>query len=224
MTSSALFGDQAKIKDIDFSFTHDSDALPIWIDRNNFDKVLVNIISNAFKFTPTGGKIDIKLTHDESEANIAIRDNGEKIPEENIKRIFERFYQETNFLNDNNMGTGIGLDLARSLVELHYGNIQAHNIENGDGCEFIFVTLPLGNSHLKPEEMFTDDEVDKKTDLLELNEDDNESAGEDVNMSPDKIDILNEQLSNRKRQTIVIAEDDDEIRQYLESELTGTST
>lgn len=100
----SLFGDQAKIKDIDFSYTHDSEKLPIWIDRNNFDKVLVNIISNAFKFTPTGGKIDIILTHNDSEANIAIRDNGEKIPEENIKRIFERFYQENNSVNDNKYG------------------------------------------------------------------------------------------------------------------------
>ena len=216
----SLFSDQAKIKDIDFTYTHDSEKLPIWIDRNNFDKVLVNIISNAFKFTPTGGKIDIILTHNDSEANIAIRDNGEKIPEENIKRIFERFYQENNSVNDNNMGTGIGLDLARSLVELHYGDIQAHNIEDGDGCEFL-VTLPLGNSHLKPEEMFTDDEINKKTDLLELDEEENESASDETKMSPDKIDILNEQLSNRKRQTIVIAEDDDEIRQYLESELSN---
>ena len=216
----SLFGDQAKIRDIDFTYTHDSEKLPIWIDRNNFDKVLVNIISNAFKFTPTGGKIDIILTHNDSEANIAIRDNGEKIPEENIKRIFERFYQENNSVNDNNMGTGIGLDLARSLVELHYGDIQAHNIEDGDGCEFL-VTLPLGNSHLKPEEMFTDDEINKKTDLLELDEEENESASDETKMSPDKIDILNEQLSNRKRQTIVIAEDDDEIRQYLESELSN---
>jgi DNA-binding response OmpR family regulator len=216
----SLFSDQAKIKDIDFNFTHDSDTLPLWIDRHNFDKVLVNIISNAFKFTPTGGKIDIELTHNDSEANITIRDNGEKIPEENIKRIFERFYQTQNSANDNNMGTGIGLDLARSLVELHYGDIQAHNIENGDGCEFI-VTLPLGNSHLKPEEMVTEEDDNKKIDLIELNEENDAPAVEDNKMSPDKIDILNEQLSNRKRQTIVIAEDDDEIRQYLERELSG---
>ena len=216
----SLFSDQAKIKDIDFNFTHDSDTLPLWIDRHNFDKVLVNIISNAFKFTPTGGKIDIELTHNDSEANITIRDNGEKIPEENIKRIFERFYQAQNSVNDNNMGTGIGLDLARSLVELHYGDIQAHNIENGDGCEFI-VTLPLGNSHLKPEEMVTEEDDNKKIDLIELNEENDAPAVEDNKMSPDKIDILNEQLSNRKRQTIVIAEDDDEIRQYLERELSG---
>jgi CheY-like chemotaxis protein len=73
----------------------------------------------------------------------------------------------------------------------------------------------------KPEEMFTDDEINKKTDLLELDEEENESASDETKMSPDKIDILNEQLSNRKRQTIVIAEDDDEIRQYLESELSN---
>jgi signal transduction histidine kinase/DNA-binding response OmpR family regulator len=215
----SLFNDQAKIKDIDFTFTHDSDTMPIWIDRNNFDKVLVNIISNAFKFTPTGGKIGISLTHNETEANIAIRDNGEKIPEENIKRIFDRFYQEKNSVNDNNMGTGIGLDLARSLVELHYGDIQAHNIENGEGCEFV-VTIPLGNAHLKPEEIMTDEEITKKDDLLELEEENDIGVSNDIKTEPENLDMLNEQLSNRKKQTIVIAEDDDEIRKYLESELS----
>ena len=69
--------------------------------------------------------------------------------------------------------------------------------------------------------MFTDADLDKKTDLFDMDEESNEISGNDNKTSPDKIDILNEQLSNRKRQTIVIAEDDDEIRQYLENELSS---
>ena len=63
-----LFGHQAKSRQINFSFEHDCDRLPVWIDRSNFDKVVVNVLSNAFKYTPAGGEIGIRLTHDDTTA------------------------------------------------------------------------------------------------------------------------------------------------------------
>lgn len=150
-----LFTQQAKSKNIQFSYEHDTQMLPVWIDRGNFDKVVVNILSNAFKYTPTGGTIRIGITHDNTHATIKIYDSGEKIPEDKLEHIFERFYQTPSSINDRKVGTGIGLDLTRSLVELHHGTISAHNKEVG--CEFV-VTIPLGNEHLKPEEMITDKE------------------------------------------------------------------
>ena len=213
----ALFKEQAKAKNIDFRFGHDG-QLSVWIDRRNFDKVLVNIISNAFKYTPTGGNIAIRLSQTDTEARITISDNGEKIPEEKLKRIFERFYQADTKTNDEHIGTGIGLDLARSIVELHYGNIEARNLENERGCAFV-VTLPLGNSHLKPEEMMdTETEKDGHIDLDE-SQTSLETAGQEGETGGKHRPSLNEQLSNRKRQTIVIAEDDDEISHYLQTEL-----
>ena len=148
-----LFSHQAKSRQINFLFEHDCDSLPVWIDRSNFDKVVVNVISNAFKYTPAGGEIGIRLTHDDQHATIAVRDNGEKIPEDKLNKIFERFYQAESSSNDRNVGTGIGLDLTRSLVELHHGTIKAHNLEQG--CEFV-ITIPLGKDHLKPEEILTE--------------------------------------------------------------------
>lgn len=201
----SLFELQAKNKGIHLSLECDSDSLPIWIDRQNFDKVVMNILSNAFKFTPTGGNIAIRVTHDEKEARIAISDDGEKIPENQLSKIFERFYQTDSTINGQQPGTGIGLDLAKSLVELHHGTISAHNLD--EGCEFI-VTLPLGDGHLKAEEKSQDMTVSEpisQEEIVSVEEETEESAIPE-NKSHDHF-------------VLVIAEDDDEIRTLLGQEL-----
>lgn len=204
-----LFEQQAKTKNIKFEYEYDAEKLPIWIDRNNFDKVIVNILSNAFKFTPAGGHIRIRITHDDQNATITIYDNGEKIPEDKLDRIFDRFYQTPSSINDRKVGTGIGLDLTRSLVELHHGTISAHNNSDGQGCEFV-VTIPLGNTHLKPEEMIPETEENlQSTDLLEGTTKETE------------IQEKTEKLKINRQQRIVIAEDDSEIRDYLYNELSA---
>ena len=210
----SLFLYQAKAKNVKFNFEHDTELLPVWIDRTNFDKVLMNLLSNAFKFCNTGGNVTIKLTQDTTMACITIANDGDTIPEEKLGRIFERFYQMPARLNDRNVGTGIGLDLARSIVELHYGNIEARNLPDGKGCEMV-VTLPLGCKHLKSEEMLNEEET------LSLEQADEAllTPGERLVETDVKQGNINEKLSNRKRQHIVIAEDDDNICQYLKSEL-----
>ena len=200
-----LFKSQAKAKNLTMFFNHDAETLPVWIDRSNFDKVVMNVISNAFKYTPSGGEIGIELTHDDHYATIAIHDNGEQIPEDKLDKIFERFYQTASSVNDRHAGTGIGLDLTRSLVELHHGTISAHNLKQG--CEFV-ITIPLGNAHLKPEEMIL-----KKEDAVVAEE---PVFEEEREMAMPIID-----LPQNRRLTLVIAEDDDEIRDYLESELSN---
>ena len=201
-----LFAAQAKTKQINFTFDHDTDRLPVWIDRKNFDKVVMNVLSNAFKYTPTGGEIGIRLIHDDQNATIAIRDNGEKIPADKLEKIFERFYQTASTANDRNVGTGIGLDLTRSLVELHHGTISAHNLEQG--CEFV-ITIPLGNAHLSADEMILANEVEDTNKELHPIEEELAAVDEPVAI----VDI-----PQNRRQTLVIAEDDDEIRSYLEKE------
>ena len=202
-----LFDHQAKTRQIKFTFEHDCDQLPVWIDRSNFDKVVVNVLSNAFKYTPSGGEIGIRLTHDDRYATIAVRDNGEKIPEDKLEKIFQRFYQADSATNDRNAGTGIGLDLTRSLVEMHHGTICVHNLEQG--CEFV-ITIPLGNAHLTPEEMISESELSQEPlAQLQAELEPEEEAEEIPYEQPDT-----------KGTSIVIAEDDDEIRTYLEAELS----
>ncbi len=202
-----LFEHQAHNRQIRFLYDHNSETLPVWIDRRYFDKVIVNVLSNAFKFTPAGGEIAINVSHDNQNAYIAIRDNGEKIPEDQLERIFERFYQSENKTNGQQTGTGIGLDLARSLVELHYGFISAHNLDQG--CEFV-ISLPLGCEHLKAEEMVTEPDVETAEQLtLAEVEDNDETIEEPIESTIRQLPLL------------VIAEDDEEIRDYLVQELSS---
>ena len=202
----SLFEHQARNRQIHFLYDHDSETLPIWIDRRYFDKVILNVLSNVFKFTPTGGEIAIRVTHDDQNATIAIRDNGEKIPEDKLEQIFERFYQSDSKQSGQQTGTGIGLDLARSLVELHYGTISAHNLEQG--CEFV-ISLPLGCEHLKADEMATEPDVETAEQLTLAEVEDSDETAEPIE-SP-----------NRQRPLLVIAEDDEEIRDYLVQELSS---
>ncbi len=202
-----LFQNQAKSRQIHFVYEHDSEELPVWIDRSNFDKVIVNVLSNAFKYTKAGGEIAIRLTHTDEQAIITVWDDGEQIPADKLEKIFERFYQTPSQTNDRSAGTGIGLDLTRSLVELHHGTISAQNMQKG--CEFV-ITIPLGNAHLSPEEMVI---VEEPTSTEQST----------IETSVNEIQIeqhLAEIHSDIGRPRIVVAEDDDEIRNYLESEFS----
>ena len=202
-----LFGQQAQAKNVQFHFEHDMEKLPVWIDRSNFDKVIVNLLSNAFKFTPAGGEIRISITKTDHHATISIRDNGEGIPSDKLERIFERFYQSPSTANDRNVGTGIGLDLTRSLVELHHGTIEAHNNDD-KGCTFV-VTIPLGNTHLKPEEMIVEQqEPVHNENLMEV---------ETVTETPE----TEAPQKTSRRQHLVIVEDDQEILDYLTTTLSA---
>ena len=206
-----LFTQQAKSKNVTFTYEHDTQELPVWIDRDNFDKVIVNLLSNAFKFTPAGGEIKISITHDQEHVRLAIKDTGEGIPEDKLDRIFERFYQSPSHVNDRKTGTGIGLDLTRSLVELHHGTIEAHNNVNEKGCEFV-VTIPLGSAHLKPEEMI-EEELPQPDEAVT-------SLMEETPIEEETVSAPEEPLKASRRQHIIIVEDDAEIRGFLESELS----
>lgn len=160
-----LFAFQAEKKHITFSFEHEADELYAWIDRNNFDKVLVNILSNALKYTPDGGDIRIVLRegHDSKRSGalkdyveIAVSDTGSGIDENKLERIFERFYQASSSLHTNSLGFGIGLNLARLLVELHHGTIVAMNRKDTHGSIFV-IHIPLGNAHLRADELCTEE-------------------------------------------------------------------
>lgn len=207
-----LFAQQAKSKNIKFLYERDTQELQVWIDRDNFDKIIVNLLSNAFKFTPAGGQVVLNLTHDDQHATIAIRDNGPGIPKDKMNQIFERFYQAPLRVDERNLGTGIGLDLTRSLVELHYGSIRVQNNAEGKGCEF-FVTIPLGNVHLKPEEMVIDQlEETPATSLFD--------EVEPVATTDAEPDVAPELPKAGRRQRLVIVEDDEEIREFLKSQLS----
>lgn len=199
-----LFAQLSKAKMIIFNFEHDMQLLPVWIDRNHFDKAIVNIITNAFKFTPVGGTITLRVERDEKHVYIYVRDTGIGIPEEKLPHIFDRFYQALLTVDERNIGTGIGLDLTHLLVDLHHGHIEVHNNSDGPGCEFK-ITLPLGCDHLTPQEMLL--EKENVTHFNRLLED------ELPNMH------IPTDLRERSRQQIVVVESEADVSDFLISEL-----
>ena len=226
-----LFRQQALAKNIDFEYQHDSEELPVWIDRNNFDKVIINILSNAFKFTPTAGHILLSLTHTDHHAYISVKDSGIGIPKDKLETIFQRFYQTPADPNDRNVGTGIGLDLTRSLVELHYGTISARNNEGEKGSKFehgseFIIRIPLGKDHLKPEELIDEEEVKEKQNLelaevkqLEQEVKETEKA-ESAAVTTDMQGKLPASARGNKAE-IVIVEDEEDIQDYLKAQLAS---
>ena len=229
-----LFKQQALAKNIDFEYQHDSEELPVWIDRNNFDKVIINILSNAFKFTPTAGHILLSLTHTDHHAYISIKDSGIGIPKDKLETIFQRFYQSPSDPNDRNIGTGIGLDLTRSLVELHYGSISARNNEGEKGSKFehgseFIIRIPLGKDHLKPEELIAEEEVKEKQNLelaevkqleQEVKETENAEKSESAAVTTDMQGKLPASARGNKAE-IVIVEDEEDIQNYLKAQLAS---
>ena len=223
-----LFKQQAIAKSIDFEYQHDCEELPVWIDRNNFDKVIINTLSNAFKFTPTAGHILLSLTHTGHHAYISIKDSGIGIPKDKLETIFQRFYQTPADPSDRNVGTGIGLDLTRSLVELHYGTISARNNEGEKGSKFehgseFIIRIPLGKDHLKPEEIIEEEEMKKEqnNELAEAEQEEqlaenNDQPAETLNNS----DTTPASAKGAKAE-IVVVEDEEDIQEYLKAQLSS---
>ncbi|MFQ5639489.1 MAG: ATP-binding protein, partial [bacterium] len=166
------FSSLAERKKIDLRFQPPEGSKPsggllhVYLDRDKFEKIISNLLSNAFKFTPAGGEISVKVsvTNDTplegdtrraggvvGYAEITISDSGVGIPADRIDKIFDRFYQADSSQTREQEGTGIGLALTKELVELHYGEIQVKS-ELGKGATFI-VRLPLGKDHLKKSEL-----------------------------------------------------------------------
>lgn len=116
------FDDYAKERNIQLSYTHTADMLFMNIDAEKLNKIMYNLLSNAFKFTPDGGKIGIDLADGEKEMTISVSDTGPGIADADKKLIFQRFYQ----VNTNNpkAGSGIGLHIVNEYVRLHGGDIE----------------------------------------------------------------------------------------------------
>lgn len=208
-----MFDYQAAKRNIHFSFIHAVEYLPVWIDRNNFDKVLMNLIVNAFKYTSDNGEITITLSTGEDKsvhgplakyAEITIVDSGTGLDEKKVEKIFERFYQASS----NSHGFGIGLNLTKMLVELHHGQIIAANRTDKRGSCFI-VRIPLGKEHLKAEELDESTSRDEQPVRLALKEETYWQEEEDKPQA----------LKSKTQWRILVVDDDEEMREYLKQEL-----
>lgn len=202
-----LFEEQIHAKQIHFVMDFPTDRVFARIDPLNFDKVLINILSNAFKFTPVDGTIRVAFTlksnRNQQDLVIAIEDSGQCINEAETERIFDCFYQSADHRDYNQTGTGIGLHLVKQLVQLHGGTIK---VENKDpiGCCFS-ITLPV-------EEI-----VAAESPAI--------ASFEGIQRLPEpKPEEPSGARLKRKSKRVVIADDDSEICNYLIDELSGEYT
>jgi signal transduction histidine kinase/ligand-binding sensor domain-containing protein/DNA-binding response OmpR family regulator len=206
----------AKQKDI--SFIHNlNDEIEGWIDLDKFEKILSNLLSNAFKFTPKNGMVEVNLAKINIEhtdrIEISIKDNGIGIPENEVNSIFNAFYQVDNPIS-RSTGTGIGLALTAELVKLHKGEISVKSILN-EGSTFIF-NLPIGKDFYSVEEISTDTQPL----LIELKTQDlyNENSLDNLNNENKNNDVID------GKPKILIVDDNADIRTYLKSELANDYT
>lgn len=210
-----MFDYQATKRNIRFNFVHTMEKLPVWIDRNNFDKVLMNLIVNAFKYTPDGGEITLSLTVGGAKnmhgplsgyAEITVTDSGMGLDEKKLERIFERFYQASA----NSHGFGIGLNLTKMLVELHHGSIFAANRVDKQGSSFT-VRIPLGKEHLNSEELAEE--------VISSNEEPTRLILSEETCWEEEEESKSPASKSKTQWRILVVDDDEEIREYLKLEL-----
>jgi len=210
------FSELADSKKITLSFNTVKDDISAWIDRDKFEKILNNLLSNAFKFTPENGTIGIEIVNTTIDyidyTTITVKDSGIGIPSDKVDKIFDRFFQVDDSTRRAYSGSGIGLSLVKELVDLHKWEIFVHS-KVEIGTEFI-LQIPLDENYLSDSLKIFDDKNNDE-DKLELIE--NIVADEIA----DKIEKHKEETNNIQnkslnRPTILIVEDSEDVRIYLQ--------
>ena len=192
----SYFDSMGSVRAISYTFTSSMKQCTLWIDPDLLEKVLVNLLSNAFKFTPEGGSVRIELTEEEDRVFIRVIDTGSGIQPGNLPHLFDRFYTE-----DRSMGTGIGLQLVKEYIHMPGGEIHVKS-EPGQRTTFT-VCLRKGKAHFEDSDLMETSVSHQAYEASRL--DDSETK---------------EILSKTYPYTILITEDDDEVRGFLERELS----
>ena len=192
----SYFDSMASVRAISYTFTSSIKQCTLWIDPDLLEKVFFNLLSNAFKFTPGGGSVQIELTEEGGRVFIRVIDTGSGIRPANLPHLFDRFYTE-----DRSMGTGIGLHLVKEYIDMHGGETRVES-EPGQRTTFT-VCLRKGKAHFEDSDLMETPVSHQAYEASRL--DDSETK---------------EMLSKTYPYTILITEDDDEVRGFLERELS----
>lgn len=201
------FSSFAVQKKVQLDFKTEIENLELWVDKDKIEKVVNNLLSNAFKFTRPNGRIEVRLSTTEDFAKFEVTDTGIGIPKEKMKNIFERFVQVDNTITREFEGSGIGLALTKELVELHEGKISVKS-EIGKGSVFTVLLPKKKLEFAKMREKFEEIET---ANLLE-----------DVEVKFDKNELLSltyEPKSKVEIPLVLVVEDNDEVREYICNQL-----
>jgi len=190
----SLFTYNANLRGIQIKLEMPETPVNAWIDRNKLDKAIANLLSNAFKYTSNGGEIIFRIEKQDKKVLLYVIDSGKGLGKnDDAKTLFERFYQGKNSADMHLGGSGIGLNLCRSIVRLHGGDVYAHNREDGKSGACFIIELPLGKEHLKNNQIYSDNRDTKKK---------------------------QQRGAASRNSKILLVDDDIEICRYLKSELS----
>ncbi|MBI9064169.1 MAG: response regulator [Marinilabiliaceae bacterium] len=192
------FEGQAQQKNISLQFLSKNQNIVLWADSNLLRKILFNLISNAIRFTPDAGNIQVTIEENADTICIKIKDNGTGIAPNDLPYLFDRFYQSRH--NKEDEGSGIGLCLVKKMVELHKGTIKVES-QLGKGSEFI-INFKNGRDHFNNTDIITERPV----------------IAED---EKPKIITTHTPSSKQNKPTVIIIDDNDDIRHYIKDNLTA---
>lgn len=198
-----MFDDAAESKEIAYSFESSEPAHAMFLDQQMIDKVVFNLLSNAFKYTPAKGTISVSLSFTDV-LTIRVADTGVGIPQEKRAQLFSRFMQ-SSYTGES---FGIGLHLTHELVRTHHGEITYQEDEGG-GSVFV-VTIPLQKDCYEASDFLVKNSPILKADLTKERDGQEEKTTDAVPSAPSA--LLN-------RRTILLIEDDNDVREFLLSEL-----
>lgn len=197
------FSDVAKDRQIQYEFKTDLSKCNLWFDKSQLEKVIFNLISNAFKFTHDGGNIQIIVEENKSQVSIQIKDDGIGLSRENQKKIFQRFFQVANQHSSKNRGFGLGLSIVKDVVKLHKGLINVKSkIKEGSTFEIL-----LFKEENKPTSLIDQNSLEKPV---------------DKNLVEDIKGHITKKVK-REKPPILVVEDNVEIQELLKELLENSN-
>lgn len=203
----------AEKKDINLEIQASKNDIRLYFDKDKMEHIITNLLSNALKFTPKGGSIKITISEKDAEAIlIKISDTGIGIPEAEMPKLFDRFYQVDSSQTREYEGSGLGLALTKELIELHHGTISVEskvsNPKTGKpGWTELTIVLPKGRCHLTEDELIKTSEIVETYDL---------HAPEEMEIADTVIEQTKGSDNNKDHRTIIlIVEDNKDVREYI---------
>jgi PAS domain S-box-containing protein len=179
---------------------------PVYLDKEMWEKIVLNLLSNAFKYT-LQGSIDLSLTMQQERVALKIKDTGVGIPESELPKMFERFHRVENVTGRSFEGTGIGLSLVKELVQIHGGEISVFS-KLGEGSEFI-VSIPTGKDHL-PQEHVIEKPGDVDSTISEAFIE--EATSLSTESSADEMMNI-----DKSKSLVLVVDDNNDMRNYMKS-------
>ncbi|WP_108802465.1 two-component regulator propeller domain-containing protein [Aquimarina sp. Aq107] len=202
------FNEFAKAGSYIYTFEASSDMIKIYFDRYKLERVFYNLISNAFKYTPEGGEIHVRIFEEDNNAIVEIEDTGKGIDKEFVDKVFDRFYEvagDKDYQKQFNQASGIGLSIAKKAVELHQGIIEVVDTELEKGTVFR-VSLKKGKAHLNETDIIKD---------FKISDDITQYKNQIFTAKKNKELDMEMVFEEDQKPLILIAEDNDELRNFI---------